>query len=70
MKIALALVKVRILDVVEDRGDLVERPLYRPFGVDPLRRHEIGGATHENGIVEHQELRFENRGEIGPFSNG
>jgi len=36
VQIALALVKVGILDVVEDGGNLVERALDRPFRVDAL----------------------------------
>ena len=36
VQVALALVQVRILDVVEDCGELVERALHRPLGVDAL----------------------------------
>ena len=36
VQVALALAQVRIVDVVEDRGHLVERALHRPLGVDAL----------------------------------
>ena len=36
VQVALALAQVRILDVVEDDGELVEGALHRPLGVDAL----------------------------------
>ena len=65
MQVALALVQVRIVNVVEDRGGFVERTLHCPFRVDPLVAHDRGRASHENRIVEHQQLRVEDGREIG-----
>ena len=64
VQVALALVQVRILDVVEDRGQLVERALHRPFGVHALRLDDRGRAAEQHRIVEHQDLRVEDGGEV------
>ena len=65
VEVALALVQVRILDVVEHRGDLVERALHGPLRVDTLGGDQIRGAADQHRIVEHQQLRVEDGGEIG-----
>ena len=64
VQIALALVQVRIVNLVEHRGHFVERPLDGPFGVDALFHHDRGGAADEHRIVEHQDLRVEDRREV------
>ena len=40
--------------------------LHRPLGVDALAAHDLGGARRKHRIVEHEELRVEERREIGP----
>ena len=65
VQIALTLVQVRIVNVVEDRGGFVERALHRPLRVDPLVADHGGSPSHENRIVEHQQLRVEDGCEIG-----
>src|SRR5262249_8554649 len=66
----LALPQVRIGDVVEYRPELLERPLDRPFGVDPLLADERGGAAHEHRVLEDEQLRVEDRGELRPTHLG
>ena len=65
VQVALTLVQVRIVDVVEDRGGFVERALHRPLRVDPLVTNDGGSPSHQNRIVEHQQLRVEDGREIG-----
>ena len=59
-----------ILDVVEDRRDLVQRALDRPFGVDALLAEDGGRASDEHRVVQHQELRVEDGGEIRALQLG
>ena len=35
--------------------------LHRPLGVDALAAHDLGGARRKHRIVEHEELRVEDR---------
>src|SRR5204863_2751354 len=32
----------------------------------PLAPHDVGGARHQHGIVKHEQLRVEQRGDLGP----
>ena len=65
VQVAFALVQIRIVNVVEDGGGLVERALHRPFGVDPFVAHDRGRASDQDRIVEHQQLGVEDRRKIG-----
>ena len=62
--VALALAEVRIRDLVEFGAELVEQLLDGPLGVHPLVSDEGLGAGHEHRIVEHQQLRIEERREV------
>ena len=62
--VALALAQIRVGHFVEHGAELVEDLLDRPLGVDPLFAHQFGRARHEHRIVEHQQLRVEERGQL------
>ena len=62
--VAFALAQIRIGDLVEYAAEILEHLLDRPLGVDALRAHDLGGARNEQGIVEHQELRVEERRQL------
>ena len=49
---------------------IIEGALYRPFGVDALGGNQVRGAADEHRIVEHQQLRVEDRGEVRPLQLG
>ena len=68
--VALALAQVRVGDLVEDRAELVEHLLHRPLGVDALVADELGGPRHEHRIVEHQQLRVEERRQLAAAAPG
>ena len=65
--ISLPLAKVGILRLIEERGDLVQRPLERRAGVEALRADDVGRRLDQHGVVEHQQLRVE---QIGVFGAG
>src|ERR671922_219710 len=50
----LPLAQVRVGEIVEHFGNLVERPLDGPFRVDPLLANDRGRAADEQRIVEQQ----------------
>ena len=68
VQVALALVQIRIVDLVEHGGDFVERALHGPLGVDALLHDDRRGAADEHRVVEHQQLRVEDGGEIGALA--
>ncbi len=51
----------RIVGLIEHRAELVARLLHRPFGVAALAANQLGGARGQHRIVEHQDLRLEQR---------
>ena len=57
--------QVRIVDVIEHGADLVERALHGPLGIDPFIRERPRRAPDQDRIVEHQQLRVEDGGEVG-----
>ena len=59
--VAFALAQIGIGDLVEDGAELVEDLLHRPLGVHELLANERLSARHEHRIVEHQQLRVEQR---------
>ena len=62
--VALSLAQIGIGDFVEDVAELVEDLLHGPLGVHELFANERLSARHEHRIVEHQQLRVEQRGEV------
>ena len=63
--VAAALAQVFVAHLREDGAELVERPVQRPFRVHVLRLDDAPGARHEQLVVQHQQLRLEQAGEIG-----
>ena len=63
-QIARALPEIRILDRIEDRPQMVEDLLERPFGVHQLLAHDRLCPRQQHRIVEHQALRLEQGAEI------
>ena len=47
-----------------------ERPLDRPFRIDPFVADDGGRASDERRILEYQELRVEDSREVGPGEAG
>ena len=68
--VAFPLPQVRIGDIVEDRAELVEDLLHGPLGVDALAADDLRGARDEHRVVEHEELRVEERRELGSAPPG
>ena len=65
-----ALVQVGVVDVVEHRGDLVQRKaLHGPLGVDSLLHDDGGSTPDEHRIVEHQHLRVSDRRQVRSFKS-
>ena len=63
--IALSLAQIGIGDLVEDGAEPVEYLLNRPFRVDVLFTHDVSGMRHQHRIVQHQQLRVEQRRQFG-----
>jgi hypothetical protein len=63
--IAAALAQVRVIDIGEKPGHLIERALERPIGVRPLFADERDGSRDQQRIVKHQELGIEERRQLG-----
>ena len=63
--VAAPIAQVRVVDVVEQRRDLVERPLHRPLRVHLLLADQRPRAADEQRVVEHQQLRVEQRRQLG-----
>src|SRR4030095_16361758 len=68
VQVALAFVQARIVDAVEHSRRFVERPLHGPFRIDAFVAHHCCRAPDQNRVVEHEQLRVENRGQIGAAS--
>ena len=64
--VPLALAQVRVSDLVKDDAELVEYLLNRPLGIQKILAHEGLGSRHEHRVVEHQQLRIEQRRKLGP----
>ena len=60
--VALSLAQVGVLDAVEERRDLLERPLQRRLRIQPFLAHDRRRPIDEHGIVQHQELGVEQVG--------
>ena len=63
-EIALALAQVRIFDAVEDRAEVIEHLLQRPFCVHALLADNRRGSRHQHRVVDHEPLRLEQRAQI------
>ena len=63
--VAAPLPQVRIGHLVEHRAELVEHLLHRPLRVDALLAHDLDGSRDDHRVVEHQQLRVEQRGDVG-----
>ena len=70
MKVAFALAQVRVRHVVEYGAQLLQRPLDRPLGVHPLLADECGGAADEHRVLENEQLRVEDGGQLCPAHRG
>ena len=57
--VPLALAQVRVVGLVEERGDFVERALERGGGVQALAADDRLRPRDQHRVVEHQELRVE-----------
>ena len=68
--VALALAQIGILRLVEERGNVLERPLERGLGVQPFAADRVGRAPDEHRVVEHQQLRVEEIGVLGAGGGG
>jgi MFS family permease len=64
-EIAGALLHPLVAFAGEDVVHFVDRPRQRPVGVDPLRADQLVGAAHQQRVVEHQDLRVEDRRQVG-----
>ena len=64
--VVLALAQVLVLDAREDRAELFVGAMHRPRRIDALVADDLLGAADEQRIVEHQDLRVEDRGELAP----
>ena len=63
--VSLALAQVRVVRLVEERGDLLERALQRRVGVQALGADDVGRALDQHRVVEHQQLGVEEVGVLG-----
>ena len=63
--VALALAQVGIGDLVEDGAEFLEHLLDRPLRVHALLADDRRRPRHEHRVVEHQQLRVEERGQLG-----
>jgi hypothetical protein len=66
--VSLPLAQVRVGDLVEHQAEVVEDLLDGPLGVHALVAHQRLGARYEHRIIEHQDLRVEQRCEFGAAS--
>jgi hypothetical protein len=64
--VAFPLAQIRIGHVVEHGAEFVERLLHRRLGVDAFAPDDVGGARHQHRVVEHQQLRVEERRHLRP----
>ena len=63
--VSFTLAEIRVRHLVEHGAELLENLVERPLGVDALLANELGGAGHQHRIVEHQQLRVEQGGQLG-----
>ncbi len=68
--VALALVQISVVEIVEDGGQLVERALYRPLGVDPFVADHRRSPADQRRIIEHEQLGVEQGCQVRPFQLG
>ena len=68
--VVLTLAQVLVLDAREDRAELFVGAMHRPRGVHLLLAHDLFGASDQRRVVEHQDLRVEDRRELGAAGLG
>ena len=64
--VALSFAQVRVGNLIENGAELVEHLLDRPLGIHQRVAHQRFGPRHEHRVVEHQQLRVEQRGQFRP----
>ena len=62
--VVLALAQVRILHRREELVELLVGAMHRPRGVDALGADDLLGAADQHRVVEHQDLRVEQRRQL------
>jgi hypothetical protein len=67
VQVALPFVQVRVLDVIKDRAQLVERPLNGPLGIDALNVNDLRCPADQERVIEDQELRIEDGRQLVTF---
>ena len=68
--VSLPLAEVRVISLIEERRDLIQRAAQRRFGVEAFHPDDRRGAIDQHRIVEHQQLRVEQVGVLGAGGRG